>query len=316
MKFKLYRSLCESLSITRSSLSRFSEKAPNKYKVYTIPKRTSGKRVIAHPSKPLKVIQKALVKELSAKLIPHDTAFAYRENLSIKDNAMVHVKSKYLLKMDFSEFFNSISPAMLFTACVRNNIYWSDAEKRLLTSLLFWNKTKSQNMKLVLSVGAPSSPLISNFVMYEFDFSISEYCKKNKISYSRYADDITFSTSQKNTLFHMPEKVRDLLVTFYGNQLLVNKLKTRFSSKAHNRHVTGVTLTNDNKLSLGRERKRLVSALIHKYKIGIVDDSDKYYLQGLLSFCLSIEPDFVDRMKQKYSNKVINSIFNLRAEND
>jgi RNA-directed DNA polymerase len=316
MKFKLYRSLCESLSITRSSLTRFSETAPNKYKVYTIPKRTSGQRVIAHPSKKLKFIQKALINELAVKLKSHDAAYAYKKNLSIKDNARVHVNSEYLLKMDFSDFFNSIKPSALFLVCERNNIIWSDAEKRLLAGLLFWNKTKSQNKKLVLSVGAPSSPLISNFVMYDFDCKISEYCQNKKISYSRYADDITFSTNHRNVLFEIPNIVREMLVNLYENQIVINKLKTRFSSKAHNRHVTGITLTNDNQLSLGRARKRLVSSLIHKFKIGILNSSDTFYLQGLLAFCISIEPSFVDRMAVKYSRAIIDNIFNVRTDDD
>jgi len=316
MKLKLYRELFQRLSITRSSLSRFSESAPNKYKVYTIPKRTSGQRVIAHPSKQLKVVQKSLVKVLSPIFESHQAAYAYKKKLSIKDNALRHVNSKYLLKMDFNDFFNSVTPSMLFIACERNNIKWSDAEKRLMENLLFWNKNKSHDRKLVLSVGAPSSPLISNFVMYEFDSKMSEYCKVSKINYSRYADDITFSTNKKGALFAVPSMVKKMLNELYGNHISINKLKTRYSSKAHNRHVTGVTLANDNTLSIGRVRKRLISTLIHKFKIGMLKADDTYYLQGLLAFSIGIEPNFVDRMKKKYSKDTVLNILSIRANDE
>ncbi len=316
MKLKLYRVLFESLSITRSSLSRFSESAPNKYKVYTIPKRTSGQRVIAHPSKKLKIVQKSLVRILTPIFISHDSAYAYKKKLSIKDNALPHVNSKYLLKMDFTDFFNSITPNMLFLVCDRNEIRWSEAEKRLLENLLFWNKTKSHKRKLVLSVGAPSSPLVSNYVMCEFDSQISKFCEINKINFSRYADDITFSTNKKNALFEIPALVKKILKELYGGIILINKLKTRYSSKAHNRHVTGITLSNENKLSIGRDRKRLISSLIHKFNIGILSENDGCYLQGLLAFSIGIEPEFIDRMKRKYSTETVNAVLNIRANDD
>jgi RNA-directed DNA polymerase len=91
-------------------------------------------------------------------------------------------------------------------------------------------------------------------------------------------------------------------------------MKTVFASKAHNRHVTGVTITNDGKLSLGRERKRMIASLIHQYKIGIIEDEDKYFMQGLLAFSISIEPDFIKRMAVKYSQTLIDGILSLRKE--
>ncbi len=136
----------------------------------------------------------------------------------------------------------------------------------ILERLLFWNKNKSFNEKLSLSVGAPSSPLISNFIMYIFDEKIEKYCKGNGISYTRYADDLTFSSNKKNVLFNVPLIVKKILKDEYENLILVNDLKTRFSSMAHNRHVTGVTINNDGDLSIGRDRKRLISAMINNYK--------------------------------------------------
>lgn len=318
MTIRLYRAFEEDLGVTRSRLTSFAKTAPKRYKVYTIPKRSSGYRVIAHPSKALKKIQKFLVEFLSDFFISHPNSFAYKKGVGIKDNASMHIGTKYLLKMDFSNFFNSISFDLLVLACKQNEIKVSSAELKLLENLIFWNKTKtiqgSQN--LVLSVGAPTSPLVSNFVMYKFDVLISEYCNKHKINYSRYADDITFSTNKKNNLFQVTRLVKDILSKYYDNKITVNNIKTVFSSKAHNRHVTGITITNDDKLSVGRERKRLISTLIHKYTIESINIDDTLYLQGLLSFAIHVEPDFKMKMSKKYGYEVINKILKLRAEND
>ncbi|MEZ8169045.1 MULTISPECIES: retron St85 family RNA-directed DNA polymerase [Vibrio] len=318
MTIRLYRAFEEDFGITRARLTTFAKTAPKKYKVYTIPKRSSGYRVIAHPSKSLKEKQKFLVAFLSDFFVSHSNSFAYKKGVGIKDNARMHLGTKYLLKMDFSDFFNSITVDLLALACDENGIKVSSAELKLLESLLFWNKTKtirgSQN--LVLSVGAPTSPLVSNFVMYKFDTLMSDYCSQNEINYSRYADDITFSTNKKNHLFQVTRVVKDILSDHYSNKITVNNIKTVFSSKAHNRHVTGITITNNNKLSVGRERKRLISTLIHKYTIGSIDIDDTVYLQGLLSFAIHVEPDFRVKMSNKYGFEVINTILKLRVEND
>lgn len=313
IRLKLYKNLLDKLSITRSSLDYFAATAPNRYKVYTIPKRSSGVRVIAHPSVRLKETQRALVSFLEGIFLSHHASFAYKKETSIKDNALQHINSRYLLKMDFSDFFNSITPEMLFGSCNNRGIQLSLAEKRLLSQLVFWNKRKSYKDNFVLSVGAPSSPMISNFIMYDFDCVISDYCKKANINYSRYADDITFSTMEKGRLFEVPSFIKEQLRYLFDGLITINEAKTIFTSKAHNRHVTGVTITNDNKLSIGRDRKRLISTLIHKYKIGLLNKDDSTFLQGLLAFSTQIEPEFKKKMELKYSTEIVTNILKLRV---
>lgn len=65
-----------------------------------------------------------------------------------------------------------------------------------------------------------------------------------------------------------PTIVSSILVSEGYSAININTQKTVFSSKAHNRHVTGVTLTNDNKISIGRKRKRLISSMVHKFSLG------------------------------------------------
>jgi len=78
------------------------------YKIYTIPKRGGGDRIIYHPSKSLKSAQRWLVDNYICKLPVHTAATAYRSGTNIRHNAAVHAQHRYLLRMDFADFFQSI----------------------------------------------------------------------------------------------------------------------------------------------------------------------------------------------------------------
>lgn len=301
--------LCEAFSVTPKELRRFLAAAPNKYKIYAIPKRTSGKRIIAHPAKELKAYQKAVVGYLGEFFTIHPCAYAYRKGLGIKANAKFHKDSRYLLKMDFQRFFHSITDEFFVERSAKLGVGLSENDEKVLKQLLFWRPSKKSGGKLVLSIGAPSSPFISNAMLYLFDEVLNNECKQQGIRYSRYADDLTFSTNRKRALFDIPVLVKRLLVSELDGFITINEAKTVFSSKANNRHVTGVTLTNEGEISLGRQRKRYISSLIHKYSIDRLAPEDFSHLCGLLAFANDIEPDFLTRMTIKYGEEVMGKLF-------
>lgn len=296
------------LKVNKSEIevADFLRNAPQKYKVYTIPKRTSGHRVIAQPSKELKEYQRAFLELQNFPV--HDSAMAYRNGLSIKDNAQKHKNNRYLLKLDLENFFNSISNHLFWKVWESIQLLPPEKDRSLIENLLFWCPSKTLGGKLVLSVGAPSSPLISNFFMYHFDIAISDVCTKKGIVYTRYADDLTFSTQKKDILFDLPLQIKNQLAVLFGNSIRINRRKTRFSSKAHNRHVTGITINNDGKLSLGRERKRYIKHLVHQVQLKKLDKDNLHHLKGLLAFAKHIEPQFVLSLIQKYSAELITQI--------
>ena len=294
---------------TPADIVTFSNNAPNKYKVYSIPKRTAGLRTIAHPSKELKFYQRILSNYFQEKLPIHNSAFAYRKGLSIKDNADKHKHNKYLLKMDFENFFNSIDPLLFHEKLLESDICYPGDDFIIIRRLCFWCPTKKQSGKLVLSVGAPVSPVISNFIMYPFDRIVTDWCAFNDITYSRYADDISFSTNTKNVLFDIPNFISSTLTSQFKNKIRIKPTKTIFSSKAHNRHITGITITNDGSLSIGRERKRYISSLIHKFKLKELSKEDTLHLKGLLSFASNIEPLLIKRLIKKYSTETLAQIY-------
>lgn len=298
--------LSNDLGISENELKSLLVNAPRKYKVYSIPKRTGGKRTIAQPIPALKQAQRSFNKCINLNV--HEAAMAYRTGLSIKENANIHRKNPYLLKMDLENFFNSITPSLLWLNLKKQNIEFNLYDNHYLENLLFWRPRKSS--KIILSVGAPSSPYVSNSLMYNFDITVHELCSDMHIKYSRYADDLTFSTREKNHLFEVPKVINNLLMKEFGNNLTINTSKTVFSSKAHNRHVTGITIDNEGKLSLGRAKKRYIKHLVHKFSFNLLDDSEVPYLKGLLSHANHIEPDFIVRLQKKYSDEIIQCLIN------
>lgn len=296
------------LSMDKEDILKFSKTSPYRYKVYQIPKRSSDEmRTIAQPSKELKFIQNILKSSILEKILPiHSRAFAYKNNVSIKSNAYEHMNNEFLLKMDFKDFFPSISPNLFMKECERNNIIFNSEELNFLINLIF--RKKYRNGGLELSIGAPTSPIISNFIMYTFDEEIYKQCKEKEITYTRYADDITFSSNKRNALFTIPNLVQSTLNEKYNNVIRINSTKTIFSSKAHNRHVTGITLTNNNSLSIGRERKRKIISAVHHYKLGRLNEDEIIKLKGYLSFAFYIEPNFKYMLINKYGIDIIRSL--------
>ena len=209
---KIFDHLALVTSQDTNELKIFIQDAPHKYKVYTIPKRTYGVRTIAQPTSELKKIQKITVDYLQKKLPIHPAASAYIKKKGIKNNALQHCNNQYLLKLDFEDFFNSITPHLFWNICESIlDFEPCDLEKTWYEKILFWCPSK-KSKKLILSIGAPSSPFISNFCMYLFDKSVHEYCEKYQITYTRYADDLTFSTNKKEILFTIPKIINDIEV--------------------------------------------------------------------------------------------------------
>ncbi|QOL12785.1 retron St85 family RNA-directed DNA polymerase [Dickeya dianthicola] len=306
---QIIKALAAILHQSESDVRLYLQNAPLKYKVYRIPKRTNGFRIIAQPAKALKEYQRALIQLHTFPV--HDVAMAYRKGKSIRDNAIVHANNQYLLKTDLEDFFNSITPTVFwrcFEQCSVDTPQFSTQDKNYVENILFWQPVKRSKHTLMLSVGAPSSPIVSNFCLYEFDRLLSDECQRLGIVYTRYADDLTFSTNTPNLLRLLPAFIQVLLTKLYKNALRLNHGKTVFSSKAYNRHVTGITLNNEGELSLGRERKRFIKHLINQYKYGLLDEADIGYLRGLLAFANHIEPEFIIKMNEKYTVSLISSI--------
>ncbi|WCE69636.1 retron St85 family RNA-directed DNA polymerase [Sulfitobacter faviae] len=308
----LLREIALDTGLSEESVSEIIQDAPRRYKVYPIPKKGGGRRLIAQPARELKPIQRAIVDLVLEQFPVHSTALAYRKGLSIADNARIHSGTWPILKLDFESFFNSISAAAWRRFVSNQEVVSIDrADLALITKALFWGA--GQRAPYCLSIGAPSSPLVSNIIMFEFDSNMYHFAKKHGIRYTRYADDITVSAKKVGDLYRFEKHLRAYISRNKTPALTVNEAKRAVYSASQRRLVTGLVLTSDGKVSLGRDRKREISALIHRHSLGQLDEEQLSYLHGMLAFALSSERAFVGRMREKYGGEAITSVLKYRV---
>lgn len=216
--------------------------ATHRYKSYEIRKRTGGMRTIHHPSRELKLLQGWLMDSVFVHLPIHKAAFAYRRGVSIRNNAAVHVSQNYLLKIDFKDFFPSIKETDISRILESKSLARAGVELSA-QDLHFIRRIVCREG--ALTIGAPSSPILSNAVMYEFDVYWSGESEGINVRYSRYADDVYFSTDRPGVLSDILERVRADLVLRQSPKLTINDAKTVFTSRKRRRLVTGLILTSD-----------------------------------------------------------------------
>ncbi len=293
-------SLTEKFEKDLNEIIDFSVSAYKRYRRFEIKKRTGGTRSIHHPSKELKSYQRFISREIFKKLPVHESVFSYLKNTSIKDLANLHKKNRYLLRLDFKDFFPSIKGENIRLFLNNTNLDLSDLEITLI-NLLVCKKDK-------LTIGAPSSPSITNAILFEFDKEIYEMCLERNINYSRYADDLYFSTNEENQLSSILEYIYKYTFPYEIN-LQINNKKNIFTSKKYKRLITGLTITTDNNVSVGRKQKRYVKSLINSHKYGLLDTKELQYLKGYLNFLSYIEPNYILLLKNKYGKNIIDKLF-------
>lgn len=299
--------------LTRKAwIMRVIARAPYAYKTYYIPKKSKGIREISQPAKETKRLQYWVIENILSKHPIHQCAFGYVVGKSIKLNAKSHVKNRYLAKFDIVNFFPSIKERHVRGFLIDAENY-SQEEITMLSRILLRKPQNSESLEM--TIGAPSSPMLSNVLLYDLDKSIFDFCKNHKITYTRYADDMTFSTNQPDILFSLKEKLDSLLTNYKYGTFKINDKKTIYRSKRNSRQVTGIYLTNESKISLGRDRKRHIRTMIHYYKTQRLDAESTLKLQGLISFAQDVEPSFVTRMRSKYSSHLIDAILSFRGTN-
>jgi retron-type reverse transcriptase len=313
----LLERLSNELALPPQDLLYLVKSAPYRYKVYEIAKKTPGrKRTIAQPAREVKPLQYWIMENILAAFPVHPAAVAYRKGRSILDNAAPHAGHRYLCKLDFKSFFPSIK-AKHFEQFMRSNPIarmWTDEEIGYMSRILFWRKKRGNVLQL--SIGAPSSPMLSNILLYDFDVKISTLCVRQGITYTRYADDLSFSTNRPETLHKLEGQVAEICRQMRFPRLVLNETKTVHASKKGLRRVTGLVLTNDASVSIGRERKRLIRATFHRYTKGALNEMEIAELRGTLAFINSVEPTFLQRLSEAYGAASLNHLLSARRPLD
>ncbi len=273
---------------------RISNSQKDFYREFTIPKKNGGERPIFEPLPTLKEIQKWILDNILNNVKVSPTAKAYIQNTSIKDNGKFHRKQNKLLNLDIENFFGTITEHQVYNAFKK--LGYSKPVSNLMSKICCLSGSLPQ--------GAPTSPMLSNMIFYHMDMRIFGYCKKNKIRYSRYADDMTFSgDSFSNIIITFIKKVLN------ENGFNLNDRKTKIRFTHQRQEVTGIVVNE--KMQAKREYRRLIRQQIYYIKrFGIRDQSKingyenpkkyLYHLLGKSNFVLFVNPkdkDMIENIK-------------------
>jgi hypothetical protein len=291
------------IGIPPNVVRRIAAGAPKMYKRFPIKKRGGrGVRIVAQPAREVKVLQRAIVRFLSKTIAVHEAATAYVKGASVVRNASVHLCSNYILKMDFEEFFESIS--MLDVQHFLRLSFGggiTDAEIELISRAVTWRNPVGL---VSLCIGAPSSPFLSNAMMFIFDARISLYCKEHGVTYTRYSDDLTFGAESRELLVLTEGYVRKVVAELGVPQLRLNEKKRVLVGRASARRITGTYLSTQGKLTVGRLRKRGIRAGVKKFLSGGLSEKATKKLKGEIAFACDVEEDFPFLLRRWYGQDV------------
>jgi hypothetical protein len=303
----IFEVLRDELGIDEPELTRLIQTAPARYKTYPIKKRSGEDRIIAQPAREVKALQYLVLSRVISRLPIHEIGMAYRTGISIRDNAVRHVSKRCILKLDFENFFNSLTPNDLNRAFRMANVQLPVGDARIINKIVFWSGSKSRTPRF-LSVGAPSSPTVSNAIMYDLDVATTEIAAEYDVTVTRYADDITASANEPEALIAFERDLRQLIRKTRHPNLRFNEKKRGMYFDGERQMVTGLILTPEGKVSIGRQRKRMISALIHRATLDQLPFEQLNELHGLLAFAYSVEPSFLLSMTLKYGVNVLEFI--------
>jgi RNA-directed DNA polymerase len=289
--------MAESLALDVEQINKIVRSASHRYFHFQIDKKNGQKRDIYHPAKELKLLQRWITRAIVLRLPVSPAATAYEERCSIVANARKHMKNRFLLRMDFTNFFPSLNREDV--SFVISNNYSKVADLVSTTSDLDAITQVVCRFGL-LTIGAPTSPLLSNRIMEPFDAYWLSFSRDRDVTYTRYADDLFFSCNRPNILSEFQARMPRYLAEQRSPTLRINSAKTSFSSKKGRRVVTGLKLTSENKVSLGRELKRSIKTRVYLAVQELPQPKARLSLRGLLAHAKSVEPDFVVRLRTKY----------------
>ncbi len=266
------------------------------YSTYNLPKKSGGNRLITAPDEKLKNLQRAILNYGFAPIDKSPSATGFRKGTSIVGNALPHVAKKIVVNVDIEGFFPNTSQSLIREACrqlVRGEL--SDDAQILVAEICGY--------KGALPTGAPTSPAIANIILAQADKALRTVCKKHRISFTRYADDLTFSGN--NGVLSVLPFAQKVLADF-GYKLDAGK--TNIFRKGRRQIVTGLVVNA--KPNLAKPIRKRIRAAVHNRVNGHpvfwydkpMSDCE---LLGRIAFLAQTQPNEAEVLREKLG-RVIN----------
>lgn len=277
-----FRHLAEQLSLTQELLYFLTYKKNLFYTQKVIPKKDGTGRILYVPSLALKVVQRWILKEILEKINVSYQAMAFVPNKNgLKANAECHKKNVFILEMDIRNFFGSIKEKQVYQLFCK--IGYNSDVSAILANLCTY--------KDVLPQGAVSSPYIANLVTYHLDVRLNGLCSRRDIVYTRYADDLCFSSNNRAKLNAIENFIK-VIVKDEGFE--INEKKTRYLSNDVKKTITGITINNE-EIHVDKKFKKKIRTMIFN-SIANKDYTQNDKIRGSIAYVNSIEEGYRDKM--------------------
>ncbi len=273
-------SLSNELGMGYETLSKLIYPSPDKnYRSFTIPKKSGGERTISVPNPKLKEVQRKLYKKLVEVYEPRDSCHGFIKGKSIKSNALRHVGKENVFNLDLKDFFGTIHFGRVRNLFLKPPFNYSHAAATVIAQICCY--------KGVLPQGAPTSPLITNFICWKLDSQLQHLAYKNNCDYTRYADDITFSFTVRRE--YLPgaivgfDEERVALVgktlerIIHENGFYINEKKVRLQSRRTKQTVTGLVVNEF--VNVDQKFIRRTSSMIYALERFGAQSAEKEYLE-------------------------------------
>jgi len=244
---------------------------PVKYKTFTVPKKSGGIRTISAPCPELKLLQGRLSDGLQScwdeintdKKITKPISHGFRKGASIFTNASVHRGRRFVFNVDIKDFFDSINFGRVYGFFVKNKDFALPESVAKILAAIACNEGK-------LPQGSPCSPVISNLIGQILDIRLAQLAHRYGCSYSRYADDLTFSTNERvfpsaialSNIDHSWVAGAALSKIIEKGGFQLNPKKTRMQYRNSRQEVTGLIVNR--RINTRPEYRRLTRAMTHQ----------------------------------------------------
>jgi RNA-directed DNA polymerase len=285
------------------AIHRERERQPH-YVIFSIPKRSGGKRLIMAPKRRLKAIQRKLLALLVEKLPVGDQAHAFRRGHNIRTGAEPHVGKRLVLKLDLKDFFPSVTFARVRGLLIAYGYSYPVAS----TLSVLMTEAERQPVEVDGNIfhvpigerhcvqGAPTSPGLCNALLLRLDHRLAGLAKRRGLAYTRYADDLSFSGEMDRKAAHKVRSVVGQIVTEEG--FTINADKTRLMGQGSRQSVTGVVVNKN--LGLSRQERRRLRAMAHQLSCQ-EDGAEKpglfARLEGKVAYLCMLNPQQAAKIK-------------------
>lgn len=252
----------------------------NRYRKFEIPKKSGGVRTIFAPNGNLKWMQLCLNEIFKAIYTPSPYAIGFAEGRSIVNNAEKHLNQNYVFNIDLSDFFPSIDQARVWRRLQLPPFNFTREVANIIAGLCSIEMTQEGEdnnpvKSYKLPQGAPTSPLLTNAICDTLDRRLAALAKRFGLHYTRYADDITFSSMHNVYQPDSPFR-KELERIISGQNFKINPKKTRLHHRGQRQEVTGLTVGE--KINACCSYVKDVRAILHIWgKYGINAAIAKFY---------------------------------------